>query len=82
MPALFAVTGLILIASVLWHAFETVILPRRVTRRFRLTGLFYRYPWRPWSAVARRMRSGRRPRDVPGVLRAALASPAYPSHVV
>ncbi|MGH8060313.1 MAG: potassium channel family protein, partial [Candidatus Entotheonellia bacterium] len=60
MAAVLAVLGLTLIATVLWDTFETVILPRRVTRRFRLTGLFYRYTWLPWSAVARRMRQGRR----------------------
>ena len=35
------------IALVLWDAFETIILPRRVTRRFRLTRAFYRYTWIP-----------------------------------
>ncbi|HJV35415.1 potassium channel family protein [Geomonas sp.] len=33
---------------VLWEGFETIILPRRVTRRFRLTRLFYRGTWLPW----------------------------------
>lgn len=41
--------GLILL--VLWEGFETIILPRRVTRRFRLTRIFYRTTWRPWIAV-------------------------------
>lgn len=60
MAAVLTVVGLTLIAIVLWDAFETVILPRRVTRRVRLTRLFYRYTWLPWSAVARRMHPGRR----------------------
>jgi hypothetical protein len=51
--------GILLIASVLWDAFETVILPRRVNSRFRPTVLFYRYTWRFWSAVARRSRRRR-----------------------
>src|SRR5437764_11422928 len=45
--------GLILV--VLWDAFEVIILPRRVTRRFRLTRFFYRSTWKPWAAAARRM---------------------------
>jgi len=30
---------------VIWDAFESVILPRRVTRKFRLTRAFYRITW-------------------------------------
>ena len=56
MPALACVAGIILILVVLWDAFETIILPRRVTRRVRLTRLVYRYIWLPWRAVAHRMR--------------------------
>lgn len=29
----------------LWEAFETIVLPRRVTRQFRLTRVFYRTTW-------------------------------------
>lgn len=47
---LLAVAGLTIIAIILWDAFETVILPRRVTRRIRLTNLFYSSIWVPWSA--------------------------------
>jgi hypothetical protein len=50
-----AVTGLIIIATVLWEAFETVVLPRRVRRRFRITLVFYRATWIPWRALARRI---------------------------
>jgi hypothetical protein len=49
-----------LILIVLWDAFETIVLPRRVTRRVRLTRLFYRCTWRPWAALARLIRSGKR----------------------
>jgi hypothetical protein len=48
----FTILGLALIAVILWDVFETIILPRRVTRRFRLARLFYRWSWRPWRAVA------------------------------
>lgn len=44
--------GVGLIVLVLWDAFETVILPRRVTRQYRLTRLFYKLTWVPWSRLA------------------------------
>ncbi len=47
-----AILGLALIAIILWDVFETIILPRRVTRRFRLARMFYRWTWRPWRAIA------------------------------
>jgi len=50
-----------LIGIVLWDAFEAIVLPRRVTRRWQLARLFYRLTWTLWSAVARRIASrGRR----------------------
>src|SRR5215210_3998183 len=48
-----AIVGFALILIVLWDAFETIILPRRVTRRWRLTGLFYSSIWLPWSSLVR-----------------------------
>ena len=42
------IAGMSLNLLVLWEGFETVVLPRRVTRRFRLTRFFYRNSWRPW----------------------------------
>ena len=47
--------GIALIATILWDTFETIILPRRVTRRIRLTNLFYRVVWRPTFAIAGRV---------------------------
>jgi len=47
------VIGFALIVVVLWDVFETIVLPRRVTRRFRLTRAFYRSVWYPWSTIAR-----------------------------
>ena len=58
MSVLAATVGALLIAGVLWEAFETIVLPRRVTRWFRLTRVFYRSTWRPWSALACRLREG------------------------
>ena len=51
--------GAILILTILWEAFETIVLPRRVTRRFRLTRGFYRTTWRPYAAIARRLKSAK-----------------------
>jgi hypothetical protein len=48
--------GVIVIAIVLWEAFETVVLPRRVARRFRLTRLVYRVTWSPWKTIGRGFR--------------------------
>jgi ion channel len=47
--------GLSVIFIVLLDAFETIILPRRITHKLRLTRFFYRYSWRPWAFFARRM---------------------------
>ena len=60
MRILAGVLGVIFIMVALWDAFETVVLPRRVTRRVRVARLFYRYTWRLWSALAHSVSSGRR----------------------
>jgi len=52
--------GIAMIAFVLLDAFETIVLPRRVTHAFRLTDLFYGLMWREWRWIARTMSSGRR----------------------
>ncbi len=46
------VFGLIILWVVFLDAFETVVLPRRVTRKFKLTALFYRRTWIPWRGLA------------------------------
>src|SRR5438477_3693629 len=51
--------GLVLVVGVLRDAFETIILPRRVSG-VRFSKVFYRVSWKPWAAVARRMGSGDR----------------------
>jgi len=51
--------GIVCLFSALLDAFETVILPRRATGRFRLTRLFYVLTWKPWRWVARRVRNPR-----------------------
>jgi hypothetical protein len=49
-----------LMASILWDAFETVVLPRTVSRRLRLTRLYFIFTWRPWSHVGAMFRTERR----------------------
>src|SRR6266478_1409041 len=56
---LIGLIGILLIVVVLWDVFETIVLPRRVTRRFRLTRAFYRLIWLPWSAIARRLKKSK-----------------------
>jgi Ion channel len=46
-PAAF-VAGVAIFLIVIWDAFESIILPRRVTRKFRLTRAFYKATWRCW----------------------------------
>jgi len=49
-PGVF-LAGLAIFLMVLWDAFEAIILPRRVTRKFRLTRLFFKVTWRIWRSV-------------------------------
>jgi hypothetical protein len=60
------VFGLIIIWVVLLDAFETVVLPRRVTRHFRLTAWFYRRTWVPWRGIARRIKTASRQQNFLG----------------
>jgi hypothetical protein len=46
------VLGIVIIWLVLLDAFETVVLPRRVLRNFKLTAYFYRRTWIPWRKIA------------------------------
>ena len=49
-PGAFA-AGAAIFLIVLWDAFEAIILPRRVTRKFRLTRLYFRSTWGVWKFV-------------------------------
>lgn len=51
-PGVF-IAGVVVFLVVLWDAFEAIILPRRVTRRFRLTRFYYLFTWRSWKLYAR-----------------------------
>src|SRR5947208_13489434 len=55
-PFLTGATGVALILIIVWDAFETILVPRRIGRRIRLTRYFYLITWRAWRAIARRVR--------------------------
>ncbi len=48
MHFLTALASMLLIFLVLFDAFETMVLPRRVTHRFRLTRFYFRASWVCW----------------------------------
>src|SRR2546430_13202654 len=55
------IAGLAIIVTILLDAFETIVLPRRVQRGFRLTALFYRSTWNLWTEMAKQIaKPGRR----------------------
>jgi hypothetical protein len=60
MGVVLAAVSVALILLILLDAFETVVLPRRVTRPYRFTRLFYRDTWIIWRAAARRIKAGKR----------------------
>jgi len=47
------IAGTVLLLVVSWETFETLVLPRRVDRRLRLTRLYFRSTWKVWSAIGR-----------------------------
>src|SRR5271163_4460762 len=49
--------GLIFGFAVFLDAFQTLVLPRRPSGRFRITRLFFLLTWGPWSAIAQRVKS-------------------------
>jgi hypothetical protein len=57
------ILGLTILFVTLWDAFETIILPRRVTRRFRPVRLYYRTTWAFWSRSNRLFHTKKRRED-------------------
>jgi hypothetical protein len=45
--------GIGVVALVLWETFETLVLPRRVARRLRMTRGYYRALWGAWATIGR-----------------------------
>lgn len=60
MSAIAGIIATIFILVVLWDAFETVILPRRVRRRVRITLVINRLTWGPWVLIGRKLHNSRR----------------------
>ena len=52
-----ALLGFGILLFVLLDAFETILLPRRVSRTYRITTWFYRATWRPWARASRHIPS-------------------------
>src|SRR5882762_1790652 len=59
-----AAIAVLLLVVILWDAFQTIILSRRVSRKLRPTRAFYRLLWTPWRAAAKRVREGNRRENV------------------
>ncbi len=57
MKLLVAIAGLVLLLATLWDAFETIILPRRVTRSYRIVRVFYQLTWKFWAGSSRMFHS-------------------------
>src|SRR5437588_8449426 len=60
--------GIVLIMLVALDAFETIVLPRRVTRRIRLARLFYRLTQVGWKSIGHLIRSSTRRESFRGYL--------------
>jgi len=60
MTILLGALGVVLILIVLGDAFETIVLPRRVTRPISLARLFYQSTWLAWSGAVRSIFSSKR----------------------
>ena len=60
MRVLAFIAGFVCLYVVLLDAFQTIILPRRASGRFRLTRLFYILTWRPWVFCTRWLQDGRK----------------------
>ncbi len=54
------IVGAILIFSILMDAFETIVLPRRIKRSFRIAAWFYKTTWRFWTRLGRHIESANR----------------------
>jgi Ion channel len=54
------IAGIVLVFVILMDAFETVVLPRRIKRHFRIASAFYKKTWRFWSRVGLHIKSPNR----------------------
>lgn len=53
------IAGIFCCVGVALDAFQTIILPRRPTGRFQITGIFFVTTWRPWVAIASRTQNAK-----------------------
>jgi hypothetical protein len=53
-----AILGCVMIAAVLTDGFITIVLPRRMRHIFRMARVFYRFTWKPFAALGRRISDG------------------------
>jgi hypothetical protein len=60
MRILILFAGIVCLISVLVDAFQTIILPRRASGRFRLTRIFYIVTWRPWVFLTKWLQDTRK----------------------
>ena len=51
MSIFLSIIGIFIIIAVLWDGFETMVLLRRITQRFRFARFFYRSTWRLWTLL-------------------------------
>jgi hypothetical protein len=58
-PGVF-IAGVVIFFIVSWDAFEAIILPRRVTRKFRLARIYYQFTWTTWRFYAHLIPSKKR----------------------
>jgi hypothetical protein len=59
-PMMSGAAGVLLVFVIVWDAFESVLVPRRIGRRVRLTRYFYIVMWRLWRSLAVRIRTSSR----------------------
>jgi hypothetical protein len=55
-----SIAGMVLIFLILMDAFETVVLPRRIKRHFRIAAWFYKNTWGFWTRVGLHIKSTNR----------------------
>src|ERR1700730_12847329 len=51
------VAASLILATALWDAFETIVLPRTAMRKLRLARFYYRISWCAWVTLGRVLRS-------------------------
>src|SRR5260370_18416331 len=65
-PGVF-IAGVVIFLIVIWDAFEAIILPRRVSRKFRLARFYSQFTWTTWRIYARLIPSKKRRDAVRGL---------------